>query len=411
MASAVKDKSGNFLVAFRWAGRQYTKSLRTRNPKKAEAGVQRVETTLSGLKQGWLTIPEDADPGEFIISGGTRTAKPTPATPAEGTTLGDLFDRWREGAKKRSNTLRTILIHQEHVKRILGEKRALPLEMADLRAYCEQRATERGKRGLVRPYTIRKELRTLRQAWQWGHRLGIAPAPAWRIADLELEPDRGREPFRTFAEIERRIKRGGLSEEEQARLWECLYLTAAEVADVLEHVRANARAPWFYPLMTFCALTGARRAEMLRSRIDDWDFENGVVHIRELKRDKSKEFTMRAVDIHPRLAEVMRGWLANHPGGQFTIAKDGGPVSVDDADSEFDRVLGDHKEWGKIRGFHTFRHSFASILASKGQDQRVIDALMGHQTEEMRRRYQHLFPKAKRRAVDSLLGYPFTGRG
>ena len=29
MASTVRDKSGNYLVAFRWAGRQFTRSLDT----------------------------------------------------------------------------------------------------------------------------------------------------------------------------------------------------------------------------------------------------------------------------------------------------------------------------------------------------------------------------------------------
>lgn len=409
MASAIKDKSGNFLVAFRWAGKQHTKSLKTRDVKQAEAGVKRIEVTLSAIKQGWMTIPEDADPCEFIVSGGARTAKPTTksTTPPDErpTTLADLFGRWREGAKKRPNTLRTILIHQEHVSRILGKDRAIDsIGLTDLRTYCEHRAKEPGKAGLVRPYTIRKELRTLRQVWEWGHRLGNAPAPVWRMADLELEPDRGREPFRTYEEIERRIKRGGLSEPEQGRLWRCLYLTGAEVAEALEHVRGHTTAPWFYPMMAFCALTGARRAELLRSRIDDWDFQNGTVHIRELKRDKTKDFTMRAVDIHSRLASVMQEWLAGHPGGQFTIAQEGGGVvSGDLADSHFDRVMGGHKKWCRITGFHTFRHSFASILAANGQDQRVIDALMGHQTEEMRKRYQHLYPKAKRRAVDSLI--------
>jgi hypothetical protein len=32
-------------------------------------------------------------------------------------------------------------------------------------------------------------------------------------------------------------------------------------------------------------------------------------------------------------------------------------------------------------------------------DQRVIDELMGHTTEAMRRRYRHLFPQARRAAV------------
>jgi integrase len=48
-----------------------------------------------------------------------------------------------------------------------------------------------------------------------------------------------------------------------------------------------------------------------------------------------------------------------------------------------------------VRGFHVFRHSFASNLATEGVDQRFIDEWMGHQTEDMRKRYRHLFPKKK----------------
>jgi hypothetical protein len=80
------------------------------------------------------------------------------------------------------------------VSRILGSARAIEsISLADLRVYCDRRAKEPGKGGTVRPYTIRKELRTLRQVWGWGHRLGIVTAPSWRVADLELDPDRGRE--------------------------------------------------------------------------------------------------------------------------------------------------------------------------------------------------------------------------
>jgi integrase len=38
----------------------------------------------------------------------------------------------------------------------------------------------------------------------------------------------------------------------------------------------------------------------------------------------------------------------------------------------------------------------------KGIDQRMIDAWMGHQTEEMRQRYRHLFPDQQQRALASL---------
>ena len=38
-------------------------------------------------------------------------------------------------------------------------------------------------------------------------------------------------------------------------------------------------------------------------------------------------------------------------------------------------------------------------MAMKGVDQRIIDATVGHQTEEMRKRYRHLFPHKQHEAL------------
>jgi integrase len=57
-----------------------------------------------------------------------------------------------------------------------------------------------------------------------------------------------------------------------------------------------------------------------------------------------------------------------------------------------------------VRGWHDFRHSFASNLAAKGIDQRMIDEFMGHQTEEQRKRYRHLFPNQQRSAIVEVFG-------
>jgi integrase len=62
--------------------------------------------------------------------------------------------------------------------------------------------------------------------------------------------------------------------------------------------------------------------------------------------------------------------------------------------------LDSRKRWFKV-GFHTYRHSFASNLAARGVDQRIVDEWMGHQTEAMRKRYRHLFPKDRRSAIES----------
>ena len=65
----------------------------------------------------------------------------------------------------------------------------------------------------------------------------------------------------TMAEIERIVARGGVSAEEEAALWESLYLTRGEVAQVLDHVKAAAKEPFIYPMFVFVAHTGARRSE------------------------------------------------------------------------------------------------------------------------------------------------------
>jgi hypothetical protein len=48
--------------------------------------------------------------------------------------------------------------------------------------------------------------------------------------------------------------------------------------------------------------------------------------------------------------------------------------------------------------------SFISALASQGVDQRVIDEVVGHQSEEQRKRYRHLYPGVMREAITRVFG-------
>jgi site-specific recombinase XerD len=45
------------------------------------------------------------------------------------------------------------------------------------------------------------------------------------------------------------------------------------------------------------------------------------------------------------------------------------------------------------------RHSFISICVMAGMDQRLISDIVGHQTEQQRRRYTHLAPEIKQEAI------------
>lgn len=76
-------------------------------------------------------------------------------------------------------------------------------------------------------------------------------------------------------------------------MWECLFLDTAEIDQLLEHVKQNARHDFIFPAFTFAAHAGARRSEIIRSQISDIDFELETITIRELKRVRGTQSTRR----------------------------------------------------------------------------------------------------------------------
>jgi integrase len=233
----------------------------------------------------------------------------------------------------------------------------------------------------------------------------------------KLFPNRGlrfpktqeKPPFQTLAEIERRIKRGGLSAADAADLWDCAFLTLKDIGDLLEHVHRVALQPFLYPMFVFAAHTGARRSEIIRCQWDDVDFESGCVLLREQKRVKNVLSTRR-VPLSPLLASVLKDWQKRHPEGSYTFCHDlsvvrskttrtgFGPLTRNEARDHFKRTIADSR-WKNLRGWHCLRHSFASNCAAAGIDQRIINGWMGHQTEEMVKRYRHLLPDQQKDAI------------
>ena len=246
-------------------------------------------------------------------------------------------------------------------------------------------------------------------------------------------------PFMTRAEIERRIASAARPRKQVRELWNCLFLTLPEVAEFLEFVRETAIHAWIYPMVAFVAHTGARRSEAIRALVEDVDFEAGTVMIREKKRVKGKR-TTRRVPLSPFLAGVLRDYLKDHPGGQTLFAVEEEversskrsrttghqngetrptslkgrlstvrlrdrpgiiPLTRDEAHDHLERTLRGSK-WAVMKGWHVLRHSFASNCAAKGVDQRLIDSWMGHQTLEMRKRYQHVIPSKEGDAIRSV---------
>jgi integrase len=408
--------SGHFKICFRWGGRKLKKTVKTTVREDAETTFARFQENLRLLECGRLELLPGADIGTFLLSDGKLNGHPAASPLPHLVTLGELRDAYLEvhsnGAME-ANSLATVAMHLRHVIATLGKSfRVASLTQADLQRHIDRRARKRYRGRPLSAVTLRKEMGSLRACWNWGLQAGklkeVFPGRGLKYPKTDEKP-----PFQTRAEIERQIARGGLSVAEKRQLWDALFLTRPEIEQLLEHVRVAPAQTFLYPMVCLAAHVGARRSELLRIRVDDVDFVSGTVLLQEKKRARGRR-TSRRVPLSAFAQTVLRDWLAVHPGGQNLFCQAAvvrskshreEPVAVtrDEAHDHFRRVLEDSK-WCVLRGWHVLRHSFASNCAAAGIDQRVVNEWMGHQTEEMVRRYRHLFPEQQRQAIEAVFG-------
>jgi integrase len=278
-----------------------------------------------------------------------------------------------------------------HLGVTVSEQFALEqLRHADLQRHIDRR------RDSVASTTIKKEIDTFRAAWNWAVRSGIA-CGKFPSAGLVYPKGDEKSPFMTFDEIDRRIKAGAAKE-----LWDCLYLSHDEVGELLNHVQGLPISAWIYPAFVLTAHTGARRSEMMRAKPEDVDLTGAMLTIRERKRMKGQR-TTRRVPLSNQLVDVLKPWLAERTGASWLFSDGTEPLLPQSAQKAFERGVKGSK-WDVMRGWHVLRHSFISALASRGVDQRLIDDFVGHQTEEQRRRYRHLYPSTQHEAIQSVFG-------
>jgi integrase len=406
--ATIEKRRGGYRLVFWYRGERVQGAVKAANAREAQQVKVRAERNLQLLLEGRLEYRPGDDLFMLMISDGKLNAPPVIT---ERVTLGEFFRRFRENRPpgKEGNTRYTEDIHIAHLLRILGEKTCVhDIGPKQLQEYVTTRSTEASRLGgTVSHVTIKKELGTLTSVWnRWGVAQGLVLAP---LSTRNLEYPKGKEkpPFQTWEQIERKVAQGASEE-----LWNSLFLTVAQVGELLAHVGAGVsvirgrerRFSFVYPMFVFCAHTGARRSEMLRSRREDFDFERGEVTVREKKKDRSKEETYRQVPMTPLLRQAMGEWFAAHPGGPLTFCRRADePLTEQMANHHFRWAL-DGSKWEVIRGWHCLRHSFVSNLACKGIDQRIIMALVGHLNPETTRRYQHLFPSTVQDAIRLVFG-------
>lgn len=424
----VQNRAGSWRILFRYHSRQHTFWLGEVSEAEANTVAAKVDYWLMRLMQNLVALPPGCDVVTFVQHDGNPPSH-VPVVARPELTLGGLQDAYfrTHADKLEAITLDGIRLHFKHLARILGNATAITsITRTELQGYIDQRSREwidpnvyrrqrrtrekdapkRPRKNARRPTelldkprrhpsaaTIKKELVSLRTAWNWArsHQMIRDDFPGKGLAYPKLDESL---PFMTWDEARRRVDAG----DDPDKVWDCVYLRPDEITELLAWANGRPLTPCVHPMLCFAAYTGARRSEIVRVMPSDLDLASGVVTIREKKRDKRKN-TTRQVPLAPQLKGVLDAWVSGRPQASTLFCKpDGSAVSPGDAQNYFKRGLRASK-WGVLRGWHVFRHSFISALASKGVDQRVIDDLVGHSTEEQRRRYRHLYPSTKQDAL------------
>ena len=433
--ASIQRKGQSWYCQFYWQNRRYTYSVGRVTKNQAEAKATKTDEIVDLLDRGVLKVPEAVDVATFVKFDGHPPVAEESQKVSQKTHLSEIFENYltAHAAAQEAKSLYTARIHLKHLAETLGPKFDLrKLELAHLQKHVNRRCPA------VSPTTAEKEIATLRTVWNWGVRMKLLSGPCSVKGVIYPKVDE-KPPFQTRAEIYRQLV--GLGNRQQVELWDSLYLRVEEIDLFLNEVRRLAMHDWIYPLVATAAHAGLRRSELIRLRKSDVDFDAMVITVRELKRTKGKR-TTRRVPMSTVLATVLGDWMKIHPGGDplFAQAEEvsrskkrsattghsnskGRPttqkdrdklveirerpglltLTIDEVSDHFRRTI-QTSEWSVVPGLHCLRHSFISACASKGLDQRIIDEWVGHQTDEQRRRYRHLYPSVQQAAIKSVFG-------
>ena len=413
--ASLEQRNGKFRLVFRFNGQKFSRTIETESESAAVTLKGSLEQRLKLIKTKMVPPPsENDDIAEYLIHGRSVPASTkTERLPdhLSVTELGELFFSSFLKSSIEEGSFRMMQIHRRNLNRHLGKASVSKLSQSTVQRYIARRAKDNGIRGQkVAPVTIRKEVTTLRTMLRWAKAEGLTGS-LFESKGLRYPKGKEKPPFQTLGEIRRQLAENELSEIEIGELWDSLFLSTSQVESLLSYAQKNQKYSFVYPMMAFAAYTGARRSEMIRSRLEDIDMQNKRIVLREKKRVRGKT-SSRRIPMSDKLYLILNDWFQEHPGGNFTFCfrhsessrksrTNGQQVTLNEAHKKFKSTL-KGSEWQDIRGWHCLRHSFCSNCAAAGVEQRVINSWVGHQTEEMVRRYRHLFPHHEKEAIDSV---------
>ncbi len=185
----LENRNGKFRLKFRFKGKQVSRSLRTTNEQKAILAKGQIERNLELVSLGLLQVPDDCDLFEFFLTGKSPGERNTPTKrknkrkqKLKDLSIERLFKMYFDAFLKESieeNSYSMLQTHRNNLERLIGKRTKVADFGTDgLQRYVDKRSKEPGRRGPVKPVTIRKEVTTLSSIFRWavnnGH-LKVAP--------------------------------------------------------------------------------------------------------------------------------------------------------------------------------------------------------------------------------------------
>lgn len=424
MASISKNNSDNWSVRFRFpvngTMHRFNRALKTKDEKTALSKMALIEETIHMIETGRIEIPAGSTEKQvatFILSGGKLTEKPQAI---KSIRLEEFWDEYESGysLNKEPSSISTEKVHKNNLVKILGNIPIQSITTDNLQKYVNKRLKQKGIKGkTIQPKTVQKEIQTMNYLWGIATTRKYVSTPSPTIGVI-IPKSEAVKPFRSWEQIESTLERNRADSVQAKNEWDSLFLREKEIEELLKFVKDKTKDKlYIYIAFAIAAYTGARRSEIMRSEIDDFNFENGSVTLRQKKKDRSLSMSYREVALHPVLTEIMKEYLdQHHVGGKYTIAiiPDGNltekvdailkpqPITSQQMRHYFERTL-ENSKWQVLRGWHVLRHSFASNCARQNIREHIIDFWMGHSPDsKIKLRYRHLFPEDTQDAIKQL---------
>ena len=396
-----------FRLHFCIHGRQHKRFL-IKNENVANILQSRINTLLVEYKNGLVELPPDKSLPDFIFESAVDRPTPKEERFTAITHLQELIDEYEKISApptKALSTWKTEKIHLKHLREFLQHQRYDDVLLSEISVrffdlYKQFRYSQD-----IRTDTVKKELATFQMLFQ----MAVGHGYLEENVVKKVKRDKSQVPperFRTHKEIEELLRNCDYTQKEIRDIKRFRYLTP----DELERLIALAEGKWLHPILMTFQFTGMRRGEMTKLEWADIDLQRRFLLVRSRKQSQSKQEIRRRIYIADGLMDTLQAQREISGDQRWVFpGPEGKRLKVDTLGETFRRMVKGTEFEGL--GFHCFRHSLASNLAAKGVDQRIIDRILGHQTEGMRQRYQHLFPEQMEEAFKSISLFKSNGEG